>query len=147
MTKRPARLLLAYRGPCPSALRLWALVLVLTLLPIAPATAQTATAKPSVPRSSPAARSAVAAMQPGWNMGNTYDAIPDETSWGNPPVTQALLKKVKSQGFKSIRLPVTWGGHQGAAPGYTIDPAWLAKVRKVVDWALAEDLYVMINMH
>ncbi|MGO4429240.1 glycoside hydrolase family 5 protein, partial [Streptomyces sp. MCAF7] len=62
-------------------------------------------------------------------------------------MTQALLKKVKSQGFKSIRLPVTWGGHQGAAPGYTIDPAWLAKVRKVVDWALAEDLYVMINMH
>ncbi|MGW3562584.1 cellulase family glycosylhydrolase [Streptomyces sp. NPDC000941] len=147
MTKRPARLLLAYRGPWPSALRLWALALVLTLLPIVPATAQAATAKPSAPRSSPAARSAVAAMQPGWNMGNTYDAIPDETSWGNPPVTQALLKKVKSQGFKSIRLPVTWSGHQGAAPGYTIDPAWLAKVRKVVDWALAEDLYVMINMH
>jgi endoglucanase len=25
---------------------------------------------------------AVAAMQPGWNLGNTLDAIPDETSWG-----------------------------------------------------------------
>lgn len=70
-------------------------------------------------------------MQPGWNLGNTYDAIPDETSWGNPPVTRALLKKVRSQGFKSIRLPVTWGVHQGAAPDYTIDPAWTAKVRQV----------------
>ncbi|NGO14639.1 cellulase family glycosylhydrolase, partial [Streptomyces sp. HC44] len=90
---------------------------------------------------------AVAAMQPGWNLGNTYDAIPDETSWGNPPVTRALLKKVKSQGFKSIRLPVTWGIHQGAAPDYTIDPAWMAKVRQVVDMALEEDLYVLLNMH
>ncbi|GGS99478.1 cellulase family glycosylhydrolase [Streptomyces violaceus] len=86
-------------------------------------------------------------MQPGWNLGNTYDAIPDETSWGNPPVTRALLKKVKSQGFKSIRLPVTWGVHQGAAPGYPLDPAWTAKVRQVVDWALDEDLYVLLNMH
>ncbi len=86
-------------------------------------------------------------MQPGWNMGNTYDAIPDETSWGNPPVTRELLRKVKSQGFKSIRLPVTWGIHQGGAPGYTIDPAWMAKVRQVVDWALDEDLYVLLNMH
>lgn len=86
-------------------------------------------------------------MQPGWNMGNTYDAIPDETSWGNPPVTQALLKKVKSQGFKSIRLPVTWGTHQGGAPDYTIDPAWMAKVKQVVDWAQAEGLYVLLNMH
>lgn len=111
-----------------------------------PATAQAAD-PPVPPPSAPAARSAVAAMQPGWNMGNTYDAIPDETSWGNPPVTRELLKKVKSQGFRSIRLPVTWGIHQGAAPDYTIDPAWMAKVRQVVDWALAEDLYVLLNMH
>ncbi len=86
-------------------------------------------------------------MQPGWNLGNTYDAIPDETSWGNPPVTQALFRKIKSEGYRSIRLPIAWGIHQGGAPAYTIDPAWMAKVRKVVDLALAEDLYVMLNMH
>ena len=62
-------------------------------------------------------------------------------------MTRELFRKLKSQGFKSIRLPVTWGIHQGAAPGYTIDPAWMAKVRQVVDWALAQDLYVMLNMH
>ena len=125
--------------------RLAALLLAIALLPLAPATAQVAADPP--PPASAAARSAVAAMQPGWNMGNTYDAIPDETSWGNPPVTRALLKKVRSQGFKSIRLPVTWGIHQGAAPDYTIDPAWTAKVRQVVDWALEENLYVLLNMH
>ncbi|MFF4394327.1 cellulase family glycosylhydrolase [Streptomyces sp. NPDC001480] len=123
---------------------LLALLLASALLPLLPATAWAADPPPP---SAPAARSAVAAMQPGWNLGNTYDAIPDETSWGNPPVTRALLRKVKSQGFRSIRLPVTWGGHQGAAPDYTIAPAWMAKVRQVVDWALDENLYVMINMH
>ncbi|WNZ14147.1 cellulase family glycosylhydrolase [Streptomyces sp. 11x1] len=125
---------------------LTALLLALALLPLTPAISWAAD-PPVPPAGSPAARSAVAAMQPGWNLGNTYDAIPDETSWGNPPVTRALFQKVKSQGFKSIRLPVTWGIHQGAAPGYTIDPAWMAKVRQVVDLALDENLYVLLNMH
>lgn len=89
----------------------------------------------------------VAAMQPGWNLGNTMDAIPDETSWGNPRTTQALLRHVRSQGYKSIRIPVTWSNHHGAAPGYPIDAAWLGRVREIVDWSLAEGLYVMINLH
>ncbi|MGW0582532.1 cellulase family glycosylhydrolase [Streptomyces sp. NPDC002920] len=137
MTRRLARFL---------PRRLTALLLAVVLLPLLPATAQ-ADDPPVPPPSAPAARSMVAAMQPGWNLGNTYDAIPDETSWGNPPVTRALLKKVRSQGFKSIRLPVTWGIHQGAAPGYAIDPAWTAKVRQVTDMALDEGLYVLLNMH
>ena len=37
----------------------------------------------------------VAAMQPGYNVGNSLDAIPTETSWGNPPISQALLAKIK----------------------------------------------------
>ena len=39
----------------------------------------------------------VAAMQPGWNLGNTLDAIPNETAWGNPLTTQALLRQVRSR--------------------------------------------------
>ncbi|MFJ1967179.1 cellulase family glycosylhydrolase [Streptomyces sp. NPDC087903] len=144
MTRRLADLLRRRHRPSRSLPRLAALLLAIALLPLVPATAQAADPPPP---SAPSARSAVAAMQPGWNLGNTYDAIPDETSWGNPPVTRALLKKVKSQGFRSIRLPVTWGVHQGAAPDHTIDPAWMAKVRQVVDLALDENLYVLLNMH
>ncbi|WP_433552840.1 cellulase family glycosylhydrolase [Micromonospora zamorensis] len=93
------------------------------------------------------AMATVAAMQPGWNLGNTLDAIPDETAWGNPLVTPALLHQVKSQGYNSIRIPVTWSNHHGPAPAYTIDAAWLNRVRQIVEWALAEDLYVMVNLH
>lgn len=123
----------------------FAIVIALILVTL---TAAHAGAAPSVPPSAPAARTIVAAMQPGWGLGNTYDAIgADETAWGNPPVTRTLLKKVRSEGFKSVRIPVTWEGRQGGAPDYPIDPAWLAKVRQSVDWALAEGLYVMINLH
>jgi endoglucanase len=119
--------------------------ILLAVVPVATnAHAETA----PVPHSSPTARAQVAAMQPGWNLGNTFDAIgADETAWGNPRVTREFLRGVKAQGFKSIRMPVTWDGRQGAGPDYTIDPAWLARVREVVSWALAEGLYVMINMH
>ena len=94
------------------------------------------------------AQAVVAAMQPGWNLGNTFDAIgADETAWGNPVVTQALLANIKAQGFKSIRIPASWGQHEGAAPDYTIDPTFLSRVEQVVDWALADHLYVVVNVH
>ncbi|MDT0347430.1 cellulase family glycosylhydrolase [Streptomyces litchfieldiae] len=99
------------------------------------------------PHQQSAAQEIVAAMQPGWNVGNTLDAIPDETSWGNPRITPELLAAVHDQGFNSIRLPVTWNDHQGGAPGYTIDPAYLDRVEQVVNMALDEGLYVLLNVH
>ncbi|WP_433828707.1 cellulase family glycosylhydrolase [Actinoplanes sp. CA-015351] len=91
---------------------------------------------------------AVAAMQPGWNLGNTFDSTgDDETSWGNPRVTPQLLDGIRAQGYKSIRIPVTWGQHQGPAPDYTIDEAYLARVKEVVGWAIDGGFYVMLDIH
>lgn len=89
----------------------------------------------------------VAAMQPSWNLGNTLDAIPDETSWGNPKVTKALFDTIKAQGFRSVRIPVTWTDHQSSTAPYTIDATWMNRVKQVVDMALADGLYVVINVH
>jgi aryl-phospho-beta-D-glucosidase BglC (GH1 family) len=89
----------------------------------------------------------VAAMQPGWNVGNTLDALGGETAWGNPMITEALLQTVRASGYNSIRLPVTWDEFTGPAPDYTIDPARMDRVAQVVDWALANDLQVLLNVH
>jgi aryl-phospho-beta-D-glucosidase BglC (GH1 family) len=89
----------------------------------------------------------VDAMQPGWNLGNSLDATPGETSWGNPRVTKKLIRQIAAEGFKSIRVPVTWTHHTGAAPDYKVDPAWMARVQQIVDWSLEAGLYVMINVH
>lgn len=113
----------------------------------APAGAQT-TPERRLTAATGSAVEVVAAMQPGWNLGNTLDAVgADETAWGNPRVTQALFDQIEKQGFNSVRVPVTLGQYQGAAPGYTIDPVVLARVQEVVDLALAEDLIVLLDLH
>ncbi|MEE1788662.1 cellulase family glycosylhydrolase [Streptomyces sp. SP17BM10] len=90
---------------------------------------------------------AVARMQPSWNLGNTLDAIPDETSWGNPLTTKATFDGLRAQGFRSVRVPVTWYSHQSDTAPYAIDPVWMKRVKQVVDWALEDGLYVEINVH
>src|SRR5665647_1435418 len=76
-------------------------------------------------------------MGPGINLCNTLDAYPTETSWGNPRATLALITAWKQKGFKTLRIPVTWKDHLGAAPDYTIDPTWLARVEAVAHYAFA----------
>jgi endoglucanase len=110
--------------------------------------ADTTSAVPAVTSRVPdSAMDAVAAMQPGWNLGNTLDAIPDETSWGNPLVTKSLFDTLRGQGFHSVRIPVTWSGHQSATAPYAIDPTFMSRVRQVVDWALSDGLYVELDIH
>ncbi len=86
-------------------------------------------------------------MAPGWNLGNSFDADPDELGWGNPEPTQALINAVHSAGFNTLRLPVTWTKHLGAGPAYTIDSAWMAKVTRTAQWAVDAGMYVFVNTH
>jgi endoglucanase len=93
-----------------------------------------------------------AAMEPGWNLGNSFDSFDTggdrgEESWGNPRVTKELIHTIKVQGFNSIRMPFTSDMRTGAAPDYKIDPAFLARYAEVVQWALDEGLYVLIDLH
>jgi endoglucanase len=90
---------------------------------------------------------AVKLMAPGWNLGNSFDANPNETSWGNPTPTQALIKAVHAAGFKLLRLPVTWTNHIGSAPSYSIDAAWMNKVKETAQWAIDAGMYVFLNTH
>ena len=77
------------------------------------------------------AAEAVAAMGPGWNVGNTLESnsgdcsnmwieaftdrtVKDyETAWGQPVITRALIHMFKEAGFGAIRVPVTWYPHMG----------------------------------
>ncbi|MBM7539845.1 cellulase family glycosylhydrolase [Amphibacillus cookii] len=87
-------------------------------------------------------------MQPGWNLGNSFDAVgQDETAWGNPPVTQALIDQIAAQGYNSIRIPVTFDQRMGHAPDYTINQDFLDRVTQAVDWSLDTGMKVMINVH
>lgn len=117
------------------------------LFSLTPSQASAADASPEAASTS-TLQSIVDDMQPGWNLGNTLDAVgADETAWGNPRVTRELIQHIAAQGYKSIRIPVTWDYHIGDAPNYTVNPAYMDRVQEVVDWALEENLYVMLNVH
>jgi endoglucanase len=81
----------------------------------------------------------------GWNLGNTMEPGCGEGCWG-PPATQALINAVAANGFNTIRIPVAWDSHANRRTG-VIDPAWLARVKQVVDWSRAAGLTVIINNH
>ncbi|MCU6496998.1 glycoside hydrolase family 5 protein [Rugamonas sp. A1-17] len=84
-------------------------------------------------------------MSPGINLGNTLEALPNETAWGNPVPTQALMNAYKAAGFNTVRIPVSWT--QYADANNNISAAWLAHVRQVVDYAHNAGLYTVINIH
>ncbi|SKB64112.1 endoglucanase [Lachnospiraceae bacterium] len=68
-----------------------------------------------------------------------------ENLWGNPNITPEMLHAIKTSGFSTVRIPVTWMNH--IDKDGNVDPAWLKRVGTVVDQALSEDLYVIVDIH
>lgn len=86
------------------------------------------------------------AIQVGWNIGNTLEAIGGETAWGNPQASNELIQLVKATGFNAIRIPVSWNQYADQQTA-AIDPAWLNRVKQVVQHCIDNDMYVMVNIH
>ncbi|QJB31927.1 cellulase family glycosylhydrolase [Chitinophaga oryzae] len=91
----------------------------------------------------PSAQSIAGKMKVGWNLGNTLEAICGENAWGGV-VTQTTIDAVKASGFNTIRLPVAWDCH---STNGVIDPAWMARVKEVVDYCMRDSLYIIVNIH
>ena len=70
-----------------------------------------------------------------------------ETSWGQPQTTKAMIDGLAKSGIKTIRIPVSWHNHITDKQSYTIETNWMNRVKTVVDWAIADGMYVIINSH
>jgi endoglucanase len=83
----------------------------------------------------------------GINMGDMFEA-PSEGSWGNP-YRPEYFRTIADLGFSHVRIPIRWETSERsmAAPPYTIESTFLARIRSVVDAALDAGLIVIINMH
>lgn len=101
------------------------------------------------------ATNAVKNMGVGWNLGNTLDAndatktwtttVQHETCWGQPVTKPELFKMMKEAGFGAIRVPVTW--YQEMDDNGKVNEAWMKRVKEVVDYVVAQDMYCIINVH
>lgn len=85
-------------------------------------------------------------MTLGWNIGNTLEAIGGETAWGNPLVTNELIQLVKTNGFDSVRIPISWDQYANQQNA-KIDANWLDRVKQVVQYCIQNDMHVLINIH
>ncbi len=95
----------------------------------------------------------VESMRLGWCLGNTFDAVDCnlsdelqyESAWSKAVTTKEMIHAVADAGFRTIRIPVSWHNH--VDEGWQISGAWMDRVQEVVDWALDEDMYVILNIH
>ena len=79
------------------------------------------------------------------NMGNALDA-PREGEWGHT-LDAASFKTIADAGFDTVRIPVRWSAHTGGAPDYKINERFFNRVTQVIDFALANNLQVILNVH
>jgi endoglucanase len=63
------------------------------------------------------------------------------------PVADADYGWFRRSGFDTIRLPVRFAKMTGTAAPYTIDPTYLAEIRRVTDIAVRADLNIIIDLH
>jgi endoglucanase len=84
-------------------------------------------------------------LKRGVNLGNMLEA-PKEGEWGLT-VQQGYFDLIKEAGFDFVRLPVRLNAHAEESAPYTIDPAFFARLDEVVNWALAQNLGVIIDLH
>jgi aryl-phospho-beta-D-glucosidase BglC (GH1 family) len=88
-----------------------------------------------------------AKMHLGINFGNTMES-PNEAEWVNSKITESYVKFVKQIGFNAVRIPCNWHWtHLSDRDKAKIDPAWLNRVKEVVGWCVANDMYVILNAH
>lgn len=91
----------------------------------------------------------------GINLGNTMEAtgswinegsVSDyETCWGSPVITEEMIKGYKDAGFGVVRVPANWSNMM--SDDYTHDADFVARIHQIVDWILANDMYVILNTH
>jgi endoglucanase len=58
-----------------------------------------------------------------------------------------MIDAVKTMGFKTVRIPVTWDKHMGGAPNYTVNTTWLDRVETIANYVLRDSMYAIINTH
>lgn len=92
----------------------------------------------------------------GWNLGNQmeqsnwsgeYDTVEAcESSAGNT-ASQKTFDGLKSYGVKTVRIPVAWSNFISKDGNYTISEDLFNRVEEIMNYALKNEMYVIINIH
>lgn len=78
----------------------------------------------------------------GYTFGKDF-GIDASYAWGYPIETKETIHAIAEKGFKTLRLQ-TSGSFHVIDNDFTLDPAFMKQLKKVVDWAIEEEMYVVI---
>lgn len=127
-------------------------------------------------RNNISAQDLASVMGLGWNVGNSLEQTlassctslsPEEqedltdadwvtgyeTNAANPVSTQTLFDGLKEYGIKTIRIPIAWTNlmkvekQSDSSNYYKINDAYFNRVEEVMNYALNNEMYVIINIH
>jgi endoglucanase len=98
----------------------------------------------------------VADIRIGWNLGDALDSFYLIGTDRNPPVftlesrynnptTKANIDVIRNAGFNAIRIPVSW--YKAIDGDYNIREDWMRRVTEVVNFAVLNNMYIIINSH
>lgn len=84
----------------------------------------------------------------GINIGAGYEGGYSNNYDQSPATMKFTIDEIRKLGFKHIRLPVTWDRPDRilSSKPYTINPDFMIEVRRTVDYALDNGLYVILNI-
>ena len=98
-------------------------------------------------------------MGAGVNLGNTMEAVipvdqkkdatptDGETMWKQPVTTQEYFDALHSYGINTVRIPVAWSNADIDDGTYTLREEFLGRIEEIVNYALNEGMYVIVNDH
>lgn len=98
-------------------------------------------------------------MGTGINLGNTMEAVWSidqknsvtgsdfDKAWSQPETTRAYIDAIHSYGINTLRIPVAWSNGDVDDGTYTIRGDLLDRVETIVNYALDDGMYVIINDH
>ena len=90
----------------------------------------------------------------GINLGNVFDSYnniknittPDEqiSLWNNEIPTKKMILNIKKNGFKTIRVPITWLNFIDETG--KINSEWMKRIKEVVTWIINYNINCIINI-
>ncbi len=120
-------------------------VTLLALLALSAFAQTTPSALPASPRHDTPAYAAAKLFRRGANCANYLEVPPGQT-WGVRHTAEDL-KKMRTEGFDHVRIPIGWHHYAGPAPEYKLSDAIFGKVDDLVTNATAIGLNVLLNIH
>lgn len=79
------------------------------------------------------------------NIGNALDA-PRNMKW-DVEMQYYYFDEIKNAGFDAVRIPVRFSDYAKNAQEYKLDEEFMKKIDSYIDYALKDDLYVILDFH